>query len=242
MCTPYVENLYFHNPVFGGWGRSNGHHHHMQWMSGLETVRAWSICSELRQIIFYDHRHFSKMTPTRVKKPQTKMLCRHLGFRRTSQSCFGKRDEWMHWYSLTFLLSFLSCLCGLCLTTTLMTTPPFHARMQRWPSKEGTSFASSAWRTTPGGRRVASGTAAPGPGSSPRSSSMRGRRPATCSLAWKHPFWRMPGFIYSYVFHLSFFRRVALQRPKALFTPQRVRQPPGDEPQCVRKNHHTWLE
>lgn len=41
----------------------------------------------------YFHDHFSRMTPTYVKKHQGKMLCPLLGYRKRSQSCSRKREE-----------------------------------------------------------------------------------------------------------------------------------------------------
>lgn len=156
----------------------------MKWMSKLETVRAGSICDGLRQIIFYDHGHFSKMTPTYVKEHQTKMLCPLLG-NRSSRSGSRKREEWINWLHknmhfpstpvwLKWFLSFLSCLCELFLTMIPLRIPPSHARMQQWLLKGATSSRLSAWRTTPGGRPVTSGTETLGQGSFPHSSSMRG--------------------------------------------------------------------
>lgn len=105
----------------------------------------------------------------------------------------------------------------------------FHARTPHSPLKGVTSSRLSAWRMTPGGRPVTSRTATVELDSSPRRSCMKGLFPAFKSLDFKilngHTY---PAFILPFFF-LAYYRRVALQRPKALFQPQRVK-PPGDVP------------
>lgn len=64
-----MENVTFHRLLC--LGRVVAHRHHIvcvERTSKLETLQAAHICNGLRQIIFSDCGHFSKMTPTYVKE------------------------------------------------------------------------------------------------------------------------------------------------------------------------------
>ncbi|CAF97629.1 unnamed protein product, partial [Tetraodon nigroviridis] len=115
------------------------------------------------------------------------------------------------------LLPLLSCSCGRCSTTTPARTPPSPVRTRPWPSGGGTSSRLSARRTTPGGRPVTRGTAALGRDLVPRRTAAEGG-PA------RRRDRRGPVFTLRSAF---FDRRMALQRPRALFKPERVKAPAG---------------
>lgn len=67
----------------------------MHWLLKLETFWAGNICKGLRRFIFYNYDHFSKMTPTYVKKHHIDLLCPLLGYKVSSEICFIN-EEWIN--------------------------------------------------------------------------------------------------------------------------------------------------
>ena len=106
--------------------------------------------------------------------------------------------------------------------------PPSHARRLHWPLKGVTCSRLSARRMTHGGRPVTLETATVRPGSSPQSSCMKG----DLFMLLRHSLFqqnRTEMGTKSCFVSAAFYRRVALQRPRALFQPRPVK-PPGEEP------------